>query len=105
MDDEEGFDLGEMTEEQKDQLIMSLSDAYNTTLELSVTLSNGMALLSRELMQGDVMGKRTETIRFVAVKMAVLNQYAVSMMGVDVAQVEADAKFEEIIRDLDIEEE
>lgn len=104
-EDEEGYDLDSMSEEDKDKLILALTAAYNTTLDLSVTLSNAMAILSRELLEGDVLGKRAETMRFVGIKMAVMNQYAVTMIGVDVEQVEADAKFEEIIRDLNIEEE
>lgn len=102
-EDAEGYDLESMSEDDKDRLIMALSEAYNTTLDLSVTLSNAMAILSSGLIEDNRFGRREALIKLTAIKMAVLNQYAVTTLGIDVAQMETDAKFEDIVRDLDVE--
>ncbi len=96
--DEEEFNLAEMPEEQKDQLIISLSEAYNELLVTVGGLYNMSVVGAEALLSGDVFGMRGETMRRIARKLQVVAALSLMRMTVDDnGQADVDASFNDIV--------
>lgn len=67
---EESYDLDEMDDAEKNELILRLFDDLSTTNIVAIGLHNAMISLSTGLLQGDVLGSRARTMRSIALRMA-----------------------------------
>lgn len=101
MDPEGEFNLEDMTEDEKDQLIIRLGMAYNSKLLLAADLYNCMTILSAEIANGNVLGQRGETMSSVHTRMEIILAMCLPMFGIDMEQVKTDSVFEDIISQLE----
>lgn len=103
---EEGYDLSEMSEDEKDEAIKALGQAYNETQVIAATLHNALVTLSMRLYEGDSLGKRTKTMRLTAHQMELIAQLTFPALISDSSreQMNVDSAFEDIIANLEDEE-
>ena len=98
----EGYSLGDMTEDEKDALILKLSLAYNEQLINVAALHDSFSVLSQHLDMGDVFGKRGETMRDLSHRMKIIGHIIRQWLGIDLKQMQVDADFEDLVRDLEV---
>lgn len=104
---EGGYNLADMSEEEKDEAIKTLGMAYNEALSTGATLHNALTVLAGRLMQGDALGKRAVTMRDTAFRMTLIASMALpNLVGEDgIEQMHIDHQFEELTSDFDKDEE
>lgn len=100
---DDNYNLGEMSEEQKDALIMSLARQYNTMSAVSVSLHNSLETLAAHLLEADTFGSRSAGIRTTATRMRIIASIARAAMGIDEEQIALNAEFEDLISRMDDE--
>ena len=100
----EEYNLSDMSDEEKNELIFTLSDQLNTTHAVMATLFNAMQAFRHRLMAFDVFGKRAAIIRDTEWRMRIILGSALASLDVDVEQLEADAEFERMTADLDVDD-
>ena len=100
----EEYNLSDMSDEEKNELIFTLSDQLNTTHAVMATLFNAMQAFRHRLMAFDVFGKRGAIIRDTEWRMRIILGSALASLDVDVEQLEADAEFERMTADLDMDD-
>jgi len=104
---EEGYNLEEMNEDEKDEAINTLGQAYNETMAIAASLHNALVLFSVELGQGDKPLQRMKTMRLVALKMQIMARLTLPALVSEDSyeQMQTDSTFEDIVNGLDLDEE
>lgn len=97
MAEPEEFDLEELSEDEKDELIISLAGKLNHTFMVTATLFNTMSEFRLRLLAYDKFGKRGAILRDSAWRMGIVLDNTLSALDIDVDQLQADAEFERII--------
>ena len=98
----DGYDPDEMSEEEKDQLILDLGSAYNRTIAVAVGMHNSMVLLSGELSAKTPLLRRKRTMDRAASALAVTAGVSRLMLGLDEAEDNTNSEFDSIVAGLDI---
>lgn len=99
----EPYNLNEMSDEEKNALIVKLADAYTEQQVATVSLYNAMVVLAQVLMANDVLGRRAKVMRLVAGRMTMVARLTLQHIGWDVKQDRVDSTFEDIVSGLDID--
>lgn len=99
----EPYNLSQMTEDEKNELIIKLTAAYNEQQVATVSLYNAMVVLAQVLMANDVLGRRAKVMRLVAGRMAMVARLTLQHIGWDVKEEQVDSTFETIVAGLDLE--
>lgn len=99
------FDLNEMSEDEKDDLILQISEEYNQAITIGVSLHNSLVVLAARLSDGDVLGKRGPYMRDVAHRMATIAAMAMPHLVTEEGyeRMTTDAAFSEIVENLDLD--
>ena len=104
------LDLSELSDEEKDDLIHRLHDAYHQMIDeaeamrtVAVNSESNMVLISEELAEGDKLGSRSKAIKLAVLKSRIMATLTLMQLGVDFEQVATDQKFEDIVSDLDLD--
>lgn len=95
------YNLGDMTEDQKDELIQTLAQNFNTMSVVAISLHNAVEVLAGQLIRDDAFGTRASGMRDAVKRMRMVAAIARMGMGLDEAQLQADAEFEDIISRLE----
>lgn len=98
---EESYNLDEMDDADKNELILRLSDDLSTTNIVAIGLHNAMISLSTGLLHGDVLGSRARTMRSIALRMALVAAASKITLQTDWAQASEDAVFDDIVSRLE----
>ena len=99
------FDLSSMSEDEKDQAIVQLVTKYNSVGTAAATLFNCMSILSARLQAENVFGRRTKAMDDIAIRMRVIANLQLPLLGFDLEQLQADAEFERITAQLEEDDE
>ena len=102
--DPQRYALSQMSEEQKDEMLIGLISQQEATLGLAIEQHNAFQILAASLSDGDTFGKRGETMRSVAFRMQIVVAIVRKNLGVDDAQIETDSAFDDIVSRLDMDE-
>lgn len=107
MDDFDGgsFNLSEMSEDEKDNLILRISEEYNQAITVGVSLHNSLVVLAAQLSSGDVLGRRGAYMRDVSRRMATIAAMAMPYLVTEEGyeRMATDAAFSEIVGNLDLD--
>lgn len=103
--EEEEYNLDEMSEDDKDELIANLSDRYNSTYISAATMYNALIILGSRLSEEYSIFKRRDVMQDTAVRMILIAQSSLAGLGVDLEQLEMDAQFENITAQLEEDDE
>lgn len=100
-DYEDNYNLEEMGEDEKDQLILKLVSDLNRTHIIAVGLHNSMIDFALELGSGDTLGKRGQTMRSVAFQCMLMSQVVRGVLTIDERKSETDSAFDDIVSRFD----
>lgn len=96
----DGYFLDDMSEEEKDQLIVELSNAYNEQLALSVGLYNTLIIAANHLDVGDTFGHRGEVMRDTSRVLKMVAALSLHHIDFDIDQSVVDSAFADIVANL-----
>jgi hypothetical protein len=105
MAEPEEFDLEQLSEDEKDELIISLAEKLNKTYAVAASLFNALQAFRGRLEEYDVFGKRGAVMRDTAWRMLIICNLSLSALDIDIEQLEADAEFERITAHLEDDDE
>ena len=98
------YNLSEMTEDEKDELIKELAYEVNSTSAARGALHNAIVDFAFDLNENNKFGSRKHTIDSVSARMMIVAQVSLLMQGVDIGerkeQAEVDQAFEDLARRL-----
>lgn len=102
--DPEGYNLEDMAEEQKDQLILQLANEYNASLALNVELHNAMTRVAAFMVDNNRFRYRDRVIKDAAVRLSMIAAITRLRLGIDMEQQRTNDTFEDIVAGLDLQE-
>lgn len=100
--DPRGYSLEDMTEEQKDQLIVQLANSHDTLLVMAVSQHNAMLTIAQYLVDHNVLGMRKHAILEVAWRLSTVAEICRTHLGIDAEQQKTNDTFEDIVAGLDL---
>lgn len=98
---EEMYNLDEMLEDEKDELILDLIARYNSAYSSGAGMFNAMQTLAARLQDGTSLFRRKHLMQDTAARMGLISRLCLPGLGVDLEQLAADAEFDRITADLE----